>query len=190
MPTVVLTGFGPFSGVECNPAREGVLEAGMSLYTDPGVRLVVEILPVEFERARRRLQQLAADVRPDLWLSFGVAANRTAVTPERWGHNVQDARVPDNAGAQPRGTAVEDGGPAKVPATLPNDEIVAALREAGFDAEPSDSAGEFVCNTVLYTALRTLAGSGVPVGFVHLPGAIERPAEAVKTAVRVAIAAR
>lgn len=185
--TVVITGFGPFAGVGVNPAQAGVLDAGMSVYTDPGIELIVEILPVEFQRARQRVRRLAASARPDLWIGFGVAVDRTVVTPELWGRNVVDARVPDNAGAQPCGEPVDPDGPDALAATLVVAPLLDALRAAGFAAEPSESAGRFVCNAVLYTALRALADTDASVGFVHLPLGIERPDAAVRAVVRAAV---
>lgn len=189
MTKVVLTGFGPFGSVAVNPAHAGVLDAGMALYTDDGVQLVVEILPVEFDRARERVRALAASVEPDVWVSFGVAEERSVVTPERVAHNEIDARIPDNAGARPVGVPVDADGPATLQATLPTEAILTALAESGVAAEASDSAGRYVCNAVLYTALRALEGSGARVGFVHLPPGLPEPNEAVKTVVRAVVAA-
>jgi pyroglutamyl-peptidase len=49
---------------------------------------------------------------------------------------------------------------------------VAALRSAGAPAAPSDTAGRFVCNAVLYHSLTGAADARYagPLGFVHLPG--------------------
>ncbi len=54
-------------------------------------------------------------------------------------------------------------------ATLPVKRIAAAIRDAGIPSEVSMSAGTFVCNHVLYSALQ--ANPGRRVGFVHVPWA-------------------
>ena len=33
----------------------------------------------------------------------------------------------------------------------------------------SDTAGTYLCNAAMYTALHETAGAGLPVGFLHLP---------------------
>ena len=188
MTRVVLTGFGRFEGVAVNPAEAGVLDAGLSLYTHPDLDLVVEILPVEFDRARRRVEELAGSLRPDLWVGFGVAVGSTAVRVERGASNLMDARVPDNAGVRPAGEPVHPGGRDVLASSLPVEAVVDALRAVGVDAEASGSAGTFVCNAVFYTALRALAGAEARIGFVHLPPGLAAPDEVVKTVVRAALA--
>jgi pyroglutamyl-peptidase len=83
--------------------------------------------------------------------------------------NVMDARIADNAGAQPIDVPVIAGGPAAYFSTLPIKSLVAGLRAAGFPASVSQTAGTFVCNQVFYALQHTLAGLGVHSGFVHLP---------------------
>jgi pyroglutamyl-peptidase len=83
--------------------------------------------------------------------------------------NVQDARIPDNAGAQPIDVPVIDGGPAAYFSTLPIKSLVMGLKSAGFPASVSQTAGTFVCNQVFYALQHTLSGLGVLSGFMHLP---------------------
>ena len=49
--------------------------------------------------------------------------------------------------------------------------MVDAIRAQCVPAELSDSAGTFVCNSLLYAMLRWTAqqGRAIPCGFVHLP---------------------
>jgi pyroglutamyl-peptidase len=86
--------------------------------------------------------------------------------------NLADARIPDNDGAQPVDAPVVDGGPAAYFATLPVKAIAAAVSGAGIPSTVSHSAGTFVCNHVMYTALDA-AAQGTRAGFVHVPYARE-----------------
>ncbi|MBD4636273.1 pyroglutamyl-peptidase I, partial [Xanthomonas citri pv. citri] len=82
--------------------------------------------------------------------------------------NLQDARIPDNAGEQPVDRPVRADGPAALFATLPAKRAVAAIRAAGVAAEPSLSAGAFVCNHVMYVLLDA-PGTARAAGFLHVP---------------------
>ena len=99
----------------------------------------------------------------------GQAGGRAALSIERIGINVDDARIPDNQGAQPIDTAVVPGGPAAYFATLPLRAIVDAWHRAGIPGYLSDTAGTYLCNAALYTALHATAEEALPVGLLHLP---------------------
>jgi pyroglutamyl-peptidase len=131
-------------------------------------RLVVEVLPVAFRAAAARLRALIDEHRPDIVIATGLAGGRSEVTPERIAVNLADARIPDNDGAQPVDAPVVAGGPAAYLATLPVRAIAAAVNDEGIPAAVSHTAGTFVCNHVMYTALDA-AAPGVCAGFVHVP---------------------
>jgi pyroglutamyl-peptidase len=104
-------------------------------------------------------------------LSLGLASNRSEVTVERVALNVDDARIPDNAGQQPVDQPVVPDGPTAYLASLPIKRMVAAVRAAGVPASVSQTAGTFVCNHVFYAGAhwRATQAPGLRVGFVHLP---------------------
>ncbi len=60
-------------------------------------------------------------------------------------------------------------GPATYHSTLPISEIVELLTNVKFNAAASDSAGEFLCNYVMYTTLHHIATHQLPIraGFIH-----------------------
>jgi pyroglutamyl-peptidase len=102
-------------------------------------------------------------------LALGLAAGREGFTPERVAINLDDARIADNAGAQPIDRAVVARGPAAQFTTLPVKAMVAALNAAGYPASVSHSAGTFVCNHVFYGLQHALKRRrGVRSGFMHL----------------------
>ena len=100
----------------------------------------------------------------------GQAGGRAEITPERVAINVDDARIADNAGAQPIDRPVVARGPAAYWSTLPVKAIVATLRAHEIPAAVSQTAGTFVCNHVFYGLMHTLrARRGVRGGFIHVP---------------------
>ncbi len=133
---------------------------------------MVDVLPVAFAAAAARLRALIDAHRPDIVIATGLAGGRDRVTPERIAINLADARIPDNDGAQPVDAPVVPGGPAAHFATMPVKAVAAALGAAGIASAVSYSAGTFVCNHVMYTALDAVA-PGVRAGFIHVPYASE-----------------
>ena len=102
-------------------------------------------------------------------MCIGQAGGRSAVTPERIGINVRNARIADNEGNQPVEEIIVPDGPDGIFATVPVVKMVQAIRDAGIAGEISNTAGAFVCNDTLYTLLHHYAGSNVRVGFIHVP---------------------
>jgi pyroglutamyl-peptidase len=167
MARVLLTGFEPFADARANSSWDAV-----QMLADTWSRpheLVVRRLPVVFGSGGRRLVEHVAAHTPDVVVAVGVAEGRSAVTPERVAVNFRDARIPDNAGRQPIETPCVAGGPAAYFSTLPVTAIVSALKDAGIPAEPSMTAGTYVCNDAFYALQHALAGLGVSSGFVHVP---------------------
>ncbi|WP_232821808.1 pyroglutamyl-peptidase I [Desertihabitans aurantiacus] len=158
-----MTGFEPFGGDAENASQAAVARL-VADWADAGVELLTATLPVTFAGAPDRLAALVAEHRPDAALAVGEAGGRAEVTPERYGRNRLDARIPDNAGARPRDQRVDDG-PALRPATLDVDDMAARLRAGGLPARVSEDAGAFVCNRVAVA----VAALDVPAAFVHVP---------------------
>jgi pyroglutamyl-peptidase len=102
---------------------------------------------------------------------LGLAGGRARVALERVGLNVMDYRQPDNRGDVVRGEPCVGGGPPAYWSTLPLPAILDALNAEGIPAYLSNTAGTFLCNYTLYTALHALAAAGrrLPAGFIHLP---------------------
>jgi len=165
---VLVTGFEPFDGAEINPSQEVARNLNGTLIA--GHTVVGALLPCVFGAAIPELQRLLRLYRPALVICVGQAGGRAAITPERVAINIDDARIPDNAGAQPVDRPVVRGGPAAYFSTLPVKAIVAALRAAGLPSEVSPTAGTFVCNHVFYGLMHVLrTQKGVRGGFIHLP---------------------
>ena len=112
------------------------------------------------------------------------------------------ARIPDNTGNAPIDAPIVEGGPAAYFATLPIKAMLAALLDAGYPVQISQTAGTYVCNHVFYGLMHALRDNpGVRGGFVHIPyspeQAVRHPGDpclpvsmvcgALRTALRVAL---
>ena len=163
---LLITGFDPFGGESVNPSWLAVskLPDAIGNYTVHKM-----VIPTVFGKAAENVLEKANEIQPDLILCIGQAGGRDAVTPERIAVNIRDARIPDNAGNQPRGEFVVFDGPAAYFATVPVTTMAEAIRNAHIPATVSNSAGAFVCNDVLYTLLHHYHGSSTRVGFIHVP---------------------
>ncbi|HEY5231282.1 MAG TPA: pyroglutamyl-peptidase I, partial [Galbitalea sp.] len=131
--------------------------------------LVIELLPVTFAGASVSMRELIARHSPDLVIGTGLADGRAAITPERVAINLEDARIPDNAGDQPDSRTIDVTGPAAYFSGLPVKAIAARIREAGIPSQVSDTAGTYVCNSLMYATMRAVEGTDVMAGFIHVP---------------------
>ena len=165
---VLVTGFEPFGGEDVNPSWEICKALPAAAGRSPIERLRV---PTAFGRAIETVSDAILRLDPAVVILLGQAGGRSAVCVERVAINVDDARIADNAGAQPVDEAIAPAGPPAYFATVPIKAMVAAMREAGVPAEVSNSAGTFVCNHLLYGVLHFLAATGrdARAGFIHVP---------------------
>lgn len=170
-PCVLVTGFDPFGGQPVNPSWQAVQALDGAMVR--GHRLVGAQLPTVFGVAMQVLRDLLRQHRPTLVICTGQAGGRGAISFERIAINVDDARIPDNAGAQPVDVPVVPEGPAAYFSTLPIKAMLQSLLAQGINAEVSQTAGTFVCNHVFYGLMHELATDpacrDVRGGLVHVP---------------------
>src|SRR6516164_951925 len=148
--TVLITGFEPFGGESENPSWEAVRQ--LEGETIDGCRLAPRPMPCVFGEAIARLEEEIAALSPSVVICVGQAGGRAEISLERIAINLEDARIPDNAGAQPLDREVIEDGPAAYFATLPVKAILRELLAAGIPASLSQTAGTFVCNHIFYGA--------------------------------------
>ena len=179
MQTVLLTGFEPFDQDLINPSWEASRQLdGVRLSED--VHIVARRLPCAFATAGACLTRLIAEFDPVMVIATGLAPGRSDFSMERVAINVNDARIPDNAGNQPVDAPVVDKAPAAYFSTLPIKAMVRHLRDAGIPASVSNTAGTFVCNHVFYALMHRLArraAPGVRGGFIHIPALPQQAAQ-------------
>ena len=196
LPTILLTGFEPFDGQSTNPSWDAVLALHGKRIA--GHRVIARRLPVTFGASLKLLRAAIREVSPALVVCVGLAAGRACISLERIAINVDDARIPDSDGSQPVDEPVVADGPAAYFATLPIKSMLAGLREAGFSAEISQTAGTYVCNHVFYGLMHALRRRRrTRAGFIHIPcspeqaagipGAFGLPVETVAEALRVCL---
>ena len=167
VPAVLVTGFEPFDGDPINPSW--LVAQALQGRRLQGTRVHAVQLPCRFGEAITCLQAAMRLHQPMLVLALG-QAGREVISLERVAINVDDARIPDNNGAQPIDEPVRRGAPAAYFSSLPIKAMLAALQRAGIPAEVSQTAGTFVCNHVFYGLMHTLRRQpGVRGGFVHVP---------------------
>lgn len=165
---LLVTGFDPFGGESVNPAYEAVKALPDTL---AGAQLYKRELPTSFGRGPSLLAHYLQELRPDMVVCVGQAGGIPAVRIEKVAINLADARIPDNDGAQPLDTALQPGGPTAYFSTLPVKAIVQAVQGRGLPCSVSYTAGTYVCNAVMYTALHLAATQypGLRAGFIHVP---------------------
>ena len=165
--TLLVTGFGPFGKVERNPSE--LIARELDGARIAGHDVAGRILPVSAESTPGAVRAALEETEPALALLLGVATGRAALSAERVAVNVFDFDEPDNDGARPVDIPIEPDGPAAYFATLPLRAILDAWKRADVPGYLSDTAGTYLCNAALYTALHATAEEARPVGFVHLP---------------------
>ena len=141
-----------------------------------GAEIVKLEIPTEFEKSMEILERAVRQELPDAVISVGQAGGRAEITPERIGINLADARICDNAGSKPQEEPLAADGPAAYFSTLPLKEIVKNVQDSGSPCRISNSAGTYVCNSVMYRTLRLAETSqlGFRAGFIHVPYATEQ----------------
>ena len=165
---ILVTGFDPFGGEPVNPAIETVKRLPDVI---AGAEIVKLEIPTVCHQSLRVIDEAIAGYDPDVVLSVGQAGGRPDITVERVGINVDDCRIPDNAGNQIVDEPIYADGPAAYFVTVPIKAMVQRIRERNIPASVSNTAGTFVCNHVTYGVCHLLAVKypGKRSGFIHIP---------------------
>lgn len=173
---VLVTAFDPFGGENVNPAEQAVIRLPDQIGDKEICKLTI---PTVFGRAGALVIQKMDELRPDAVICVGQAGGRSAVTPERVAINIMDANITDNDGKQPSDEPVVPEGPAAYFSTLPIKAMVQAIKDAGLPGAVSNTAGTFVCNSLLYTVLHhaKTCMDGTRAVFIHVPYIPEQTVE-------------
>ena len=176
---IVITGFEPWEHGTENPTLEVLDRLDRSNQAEGELSTVR--LPVDSSRLAGIVGETLDRVRPDLWISLGLAPGSSVIAVERIAANVLDFPVPDNAGHQPGGEPVFPDGPAAYFATLPVKAITFGLRSSGIPTKISNSASTYGCNQMMYTVLHLVARQGLSTraGFIHIPASPSLAAQQV-----------
>lgn len=168
-PAVLLTGFGPFPGVDEN-ASGRLVEALAHVVAKrfPQKRIVAHVLPTQWAAAPVLLGRLYDTHNPMLVLHFGVTQGVTGFSIETQAQNKQGPHG-DAIGALPRSPVMSAKGKTILPVSIPAPEILARLRRLAIPAQLSHDAGDYLCNCILYRSLELASRAGVAAGFIHIP---------------------
>lgn len=165
---ILITCFDPFGNMDVNASKEVVSALDEK-------RFQAEIRKLEIPTVRydslNKIKEEIASFHPDYVISLGQAGGRPDITFERVGINVDDFRIPDNKGNQPKDEPMFKDGPDAYFTALPIREMVNAINAKGIKASVSNTAGTFVCNHVLYGTryLCTHEYPEIKSGFIHVP---------------------
>lgn len=176
---LLITGFDPFGGEDINPSYEVVKALPDKI---GGIRLYRRLLPTSYKRAPELLVRCIDDVSPDFVIMLGQAGGRAGVTPERVAINCMDGTLADNDGVIMSDAPIDADGVAAYFSTLPIRQMTDAVAKLGVPAYVSSTAGTFVCNAVMYTALHHLQKTrpDAKAGFIHIPYLPEQAARLQK----------
>lgn len=165
---LLITGFDPFGGEQTNPAIEAVKRLPAAI---AGATVVPLEIPTVFGTCAEVVRQAIITEQPDVVLSVGQAGGRSALTPELIAINLDDGRIPDNAGFQPVDQPIQPNGPAAYFTQLPVKAMAQAIRQAGLPSHVSTTAGTYVCNHIMYQVqhLRATEFPQLQAGFIHIP---------------------
>ncbi|KIL52160.1 pyroglutamyl-peptidase I [Jeotgalibacillus soli] len=168
MKKLLLTGFEPFLKFAINPTMEIV--KALDGQEINGYTIVGRIMSVDFAASGKEILNYYEEVQPDAVISLGLAGGRANISPERIAINCNEGEV-DNNGYSPSGEKIIETGPDGLFTTLPIQDMVERMKEAGFPAKISNTAGTYLCNHVMYQMLYRLQQEKreIPAGFIHIP---------------------
>ena len=172
MRSILVTAFDPFGGEDINPA----LEAMRRLPSKLGEVDILKVeVPTSFSRCFEVVRNAIDENRPLAIIMLGQAGGREAISVEEVAVNLDEARIPDNDGEQPRNRRIIEDGPSEYRSSLPIGEIIATVSDLGLPCVASTSAGTFVCNHLFYLVMHLLSKNRlskdgmIPAGFIHVP---------------------
>jgi len=192
----LILGFGPFKKHKINPA--GIIAQELNGEHINNISIIGYELPVSFRKVISNVPLLVRESKADVILGLGLAGGRPNITIERVAINIMDTDKPDIDDYTPTDEKIVESGPAAYFSTLPIKKILAEMRKNGIPAMVSNSAGTYVCNTLMYMILHTITLEKLHAigGFFHLPflpeQVLDKPQpsmskDLIKKAIRIAI---
>jgi pyrrolidone-carboxylate peptidase len=177
---VIVTGFGPFPGVQVNPSTTIAKEVDKQL-KDRDIKSVCRIIDVVWGEPETRIDDIidiVKTVNPDVRIvviSFGVDPNGTDYVFETVGTTTRDP-IPDNNGGVPGTPGIPDSnnpGGSQNPAGCGYDPdgLAGGINQGGGPSTgTSNNAGGYICNSTVYHLYTLDANGTIDNGiFVHVP---------------------
>ncbi|HEY5378969.1 MAG TPA: pyroglutamyl-peptidase I [Pseudolabrys sp.] len=171
MPTILITGFGPFPGSPYNPT--GPLVQRLARLRRPrlaGVKIIAHVFPTSYAAVDRELPRLIAKHKPDVLLMFGLAPRARCLRIETWARN-SVALLPDASGVALVRHTIQPNGPAALAMPAPAQRLLSAVRSTRVPATLSRDAGRYLCNYLCWRAAEAADTGNGPrlAAFVHVP---------------------
>jgi pyroglutamyl-peptidase len=170
MPTLLITGFGPFPGAPFNPTDKLVRQlARRRRPAFANVKLVGHVFTTSYAAVDRDLPKLIAAHRPDALLMFGLHGRAKAIRIETRARNAL-ALLPDVNGKVLRRSVIDGDGPNARTMPAPARRLLRAAQAAHLPARLSRDAGRYLCNYLCWRAAEAVTASGPRLAaFVHVP---------------------
>jgi len=172
---ILVTGFGPFPGVEINPTQ--LLAERLSGAQFQGLSVVSVVLDGSFDRSAIQLHEALANGWPRFIVHLGVSTGAGCICVETQGVNCMSAEIPDVDGQLFQSSVVNASYPLNtiLRTSIPTEQLAISLRDNGYPANSSDDAGRYVCNATYFNSLSLVAESGTttPSVFIHIPSAAD-----------------
>lgn len=165
--TVLITGFAPFENDDYNVS--GAIAESLHGKTISGHNVVGVTLPVVRYKCIEQLKTLLAQHIPAVVISLGYARVSSSMRLERTAINMDDYRIPDNAGNHPIDERIFADAPDAYFTKLPIKRATQAIRQADISAHVNESAGAYLCNHIFFGGLYLTQGTTIKSGFVHVP---------------------
>lgn len=163
---ILVTAFEPFG----QSGRNSSLETMMTLPDKIGECEIIKLmLPVIYDECAGILIDKIQRISPSAAVCLGQAEGRGMITPEYIAVNVKHSSLSDNAGKKFTLEPIIPGAPDGYITTLPVGRITENMKNAGYPAAVSFTAGTFVCNDLMYQAIHFCRPLGIRAGFIHLP---------------------
>ncbi|XP_071545728.1 pyroglutamyl-peptidase 1 isoform X1 [Panulirus ornatus] len=186
-PIIYVTGFGPFSSHAVNASQmavEGLVD--QDLERELGVKLVTEILKVEYNYVQKTIPQRWEDLNPKLTVHVGVSSLAETLTLEQLAHNSGYNGL-DNCGCLPhKGLCIPDSDEV-IQSGIRMDLISSAINKntkLKLPCAKSTDPGRFLCDFVYYLSLKKDRSRSA---FIHVPTLNKFSAQDISAAIAAAI---
>ena len=160
--SILITGFGPFHGVQSNPTEAISKEINGSIVGSQVVH--GHVLPVAVSRAFTE-SRTACRPDTDAIISLGVSTKIDAIHIETTAYNQFASKIGDIEGQGKGNWIIDPAGPKVRHTKLPASRIAEMVNHQGIRCQCSTDPGRYVCNWLYYLTL----GERPPAIFVHVP---------------------
>jgi pyroglutamyl-peptidase len=170
MPTILITGFGPFPGAPFNPTE--ALVRRLARERRPAladVKLVAHVFRTSYAAVDQDLPALIRAHRPDAIVMFGLATRTPHLRIEMVACNAMAGTADADGHAPPR-RVIAERRPGSIVLPTPARRLLTAARTARVPAALSHDAGRYLCNYLCWRAAEACA-AGAPrlAAFIHVP---------------------